>query len=102
MGLLFHSTPPALAAATISKVAVKPAAPPGVPDERRRGAASYQLFATLAARSTFAVPTCPRGRRGRGTMLVYLMVGIVNLSVVCNAQGLGGAYTPLRPAKNIL
>jgi hypothetical protein len=26
-------------------------------------------FATLAARSTLAIPTCPRGRRGQGTML---------------------------------
>jgi hypothetical protein len=32
-------------------------------------AAPRWLFATLAARSTLATPTCPRGRRGQGTML---------------------------------
>jgi hypothetical protein len=37
-------------------------------------------FATLAARSSFAIPTCPRGRRGQGTMLNHRVGRRVSVS----------------------
>src|SRR5215470_20326730 len=37
-------------------------------------------FATLAARSTLAISTCPRGRRGQGTMLNHRVGRRVSVS----------------------
>jgi hypothetical protein len=43
-------------------------------------ATSRWPFATLAARSTLAIPTCPRGRRGQGTMLNHRVGRRVSVS----------------------